>query len=100
MRFNELELKRQIKKGLDNLTPEEEINLNILNFIHTIHMNKQDFFSSTFDSHFFGDVEMTFKKRPGCLIGHVRAIIKKENRIIDYLFTDQGYELLGDLLRE
>lgn len=36
MRFNEIALKKLIKKGLDNLSLDEQISINILNFIHTI----------------------------------------------------------------
>jgi hypothetical protein len=62
MRFSEVELRKRVKKGLHNLTPEEEIDFNILNFIHCIHLNKQDFYSERFDSKLYGEIEMTFKK--------------------------------------
>ncbi len=97
MRFSELELKRIIDRGYKNMTTEEEIVFNILNFIHCIHLNKQDFFSESFNSQYFGDLEMTFKKSGCCLIGHCQAIVKKESRIVDYLFTENGYELLQDV---
>lgn len=39
---------------------------------------------------------MTFKKDSESLIGHCRAFIKNENKVIDYLFTENGYELHND----
>jgi len=49
MRFNELELKKTLRKHskneFQNLTVEEEISINILKFIHTIHLNRQDFYN-------------------------------------------------------
>lgn len=104
MRFDELELKKTIRKhsrnNFKNLTVEEEININILNFIHTIHLNKQDFYSSEFGSKYFGDLEMNFNKEAGCLIGHCRVVIKNENSVIDYLFTENGYELLSNVVKK
>lgn len=102
MRFNEFELKKILKKAsknnFDNLSTEEEISINIFNFIRTIYLNKQDFYSSKLDSKFLGDLEMSFKKRADCLIGHCRVEVKNENRIIDYLFTENGYELMNDII--
>ncbi len=104
MRFDELELKKIMKKhsksNFKNLTIEEEISINILNFINTIHLNKQNFYISKFSTKYFGDLEMTFDKEAGCLIGHCRVVIKKENREIDYLFTENGYELLSDVVKK
>jgi len=99
MLFSELELKRMVDKGFENISVEDEIKFNILNFIHCIHLNKQDFYSSCFDSHMFGDVEMIFKKEANSLIGHCRVNIKKENKVIDYLFTENDFELLQDVVR-
>ena len=100
MRFSELELKRIIDKGYKSMTTEEDITFNILNFIHCIYLNKQDFYSESFNSQLFGDLEMTFKKSGGRLIGHCQAIVKKENRIVDYLFTENGFELLQDVVKK
>lgn len=97
MRFSILELKLIIDKGQKGMTTEEKIAFNILNFIHCIILNKQDFYSESFNSHLFGDLEMTFKKRSFCLIGHCQVIIKKEDRVIDYLFTQNGFELYQDV---
>ena len=100
MRFSEIELKKIIDKGFKNITLEEEITFNILNFIHCIHANKQDFYSESFNSQLFGDLEMTFKKSGCCFIGHCQAIVKTENRIIDYLFTENGFELMQDVVKK
>lgn len=70
MRFSEIELKRIVDKGFKSITMEEEMVFNILNFIHCIHLNKQDFYSESFNSQLFGDLEMTFKKSGCCLVGH------------------------------
>ena len=43
MRYNELELKKLMKKGFDNLLLDERIAIDILNFINTVYLNKQDF---------------------------------------------------------
>jgi hypothetical protein len=99
MRFSELELKRIIDKEYTNMSIEEEITFNILNFIHCIYLNGQDFYSESFNTQFFGDLEMTFRKSGCCLVGHCQAIIKKENRVIDYLFTENGFELLQDVVK-
>lgn len=100
MRFSELELKRMIDKGFKNISVDEGIKFNILNFIHCIHLNQQDFYSSRFDSQMFGDVEMTFMKDTGSLVGHCRVVVKRENRVIDYLFTENGFELLQEVIKE
>ena len=100
MRFDELEFKRRIQKGLDNLTVVEEIDFNILNFIRCIHLNNQVFYLTSCDSQLFGDLEMTFRKDAKSLIGHCRVIVKRENRVEDYLFTEHGYEALGDIMME
>ncbi|SFH10557.1 hypothetical protein SAMN05660649_03888 [Desulfotomaculum arcticum] len=99
MFFSEIEMQKIIKKGYKNITLEEEIAFNILNFIHCIYLNKQDFYSEPFDSQLFGNLEMTFKKNACCLIGHCRAIIKNQNRTIDYLFTENGFELMKDVIK-
>lgn len=100
MHFSEIELKKMVDKGFKSISAEEEIAFNILNFIHCIHLNKQDFYSESFNSQYFGDLEMTFKKSGGCLIGHCWVFVKKENRVIDYLFTESGFELLQDIVKE
>lgn len=89
-----------IQMDFKNISVEEEIAFNILNFIHCIHLNKQDFYSESFNSQLFGDLEMTFKKSRGCLIGYCRAVVKRENRVIDYLFTENGFELLQDIVKK
>lgn len=58
MRFSESDLKMIISKGHGNMTIEDEINFNILNFIHCIHLNGQDFYSESFSSKFYGDLEI------------------------------------------
>ncbi|AKL96172.1 hypothetical protein CACET_c27270 [Clostridium aceticum] len=99
MRFNELELNKLIKKGYDKFTIEDEITFNILNFIHCIHLNKQDFYAEAFESKLFGDIEMEFKKASKCLIGYCKVYIKDRDKVLQYLFTENGYELLDDVLR-
>jgi len=47
MKYSELELKKMNKMG--DLTIEDKIKFNILNFIHTIHLNNQDFIDSSYD---------------------------------------------------
>lgn len=100
MRFSEIELKKMVDKGFMNISTEEEIAFNILNFIHCIHLNKQDFYRESFDSQYFGDLEMTFTKSGCCLIGHCSVVVKRENRVIDYLFTENGFELLQDIVKK
>ena len=100
MLLNEPELKKLMKKDIDSLSIEEQISINILNFIRCIHLNKQDFYSTRFDTKYFGDLPMTFKKKSNCLIGHCSVTIKDENRVIDYLFTENGFELMQDVVKE
>lgn len=99
MKYNELELKKMMKKGFDNLSLDELISIDILNFIRTIHLNKQDFYSARFDTQYFGDREMTFQKEENCLIGHCRVSLKDKARVIDFLFTENGYEMLSELCK-
>jgi len=63
MRYSELQLKTIMNKGLRNITIMDEITYNILNFIHCIHLNKQDFYHESFNTKYFGDLEMTFTKK-------------------------------------
>lgn len=81
-----------------NESIENEIKLNLLNFIRVIHLNEQDFYSQSFSSQYFSDLEMTFKKNSNCLIGHCRAENKKEGIVANYLFTENGFELIEDVL--
>jgi len=100
MLFNEVELTRMVKRGLKDIDVKDEIKFNILNFIHCIHLNKQDFFRNSFNSQLCGDLEMTFKKKPNSLIGHCKVFIMDENKEINYLYTENGYELLDDVLND
>ena len=79
------------------MTPEEEINFNILNFISTIHLNGDDFIETDYDSKFFGDLPMTFSKKSGQVVGIITAEVTGKK--IKYVFNDQGYENLDELLR-
>jgi hypothetical protein len=99
MKYNELELKKMMKKGFDNMSVDETISIDILNFIRTVYLNKQDFYSARFDTQYFGDREMTFKKKANCLIGHCQVSFKDEGKVIDYLFTENGYELLSEIYK-
>ncbi len=83
-----------MKKGLDNLSVDKLISIDILNFIRTIHLNKQDFYTARLDAQYFGEREMMFKKKANCLIGRCRVSLKDEGRVIEYLFTENGYEML------
>ncbi len=98
MRYSEIELKRLLNKGHENLTTEEEIAANILNFISCIHLNKQDFYSESFSSQYYGELEMDFQKKANCLIGSCRVHIKKQDKILFYLFTENGFEELRDVV--
>ena len=76
---------------------EEQIKFNILNFIRTIHLNRQNFIESSFGSEFFGELPMTFKKNTGQVMGLITATINCE--VQKYVFNDKGYEPLEDLLK-
>ena len=43
MLFNKSELKKMIDTGFSNITIEDEIKFNILNFINCIYLNKQSY---------------------------------------------------------
>jgi len=94
-----LELKKIVEHGFKNITIEDEIKFNILNFIQCIHLSKQNFYETSFDSKLFGDLQMTFKKDASSLIGYCKVVIKRENRIEEYLFTDNGYEKLNEIIK-
>lgn len=67
MKYSEIAVKKMLKAG--DLSLEEQIKFNILNFIRTIHLNELDFIESSFGSEFFGELPMTFKKNPGQVFG-------------------------------
>ena len=77
---------------------EDEIALNILGFIDCIHLNKQDFITSSYKSEYYGNLSMRFLKSENQVAGLVHVVIKNEHRIIDYLFTDKGFDQIDDLL--
>jgi hypothetical protein len=104
--YEESDLERKIGRRADHrskepvtkseLSTEEEINYNILNFIRTIHLNGQDFIESEYNSAFFGELPMTFKKKSGQVVGIITATVDGEvNR---YVFNENGYEDLDELL--
>ena len=94
LKYSEIEVKKMLKAG--DLSLEEQIKFNILNFIRTIHLNRQNFIESSFGSEFFGELPMTFKKNPGQVMGLITATINGEVR--KYVFNDKGYEALEELL--
>lgn len=94
MRYSEIEIMKLLKSG--ELSLEDEIKFNILNFIRTIYLNEQDFIESSFGSAFFGELPMTFKKREGQVMGMITATVN--GKVQKYVFNKQGYELLEDLL--
>ena len=95
MKYSEIEVKKLLKTG--NLSLEDQVKVNILNFIRTIHLNKQDFIDSTYGAEFFGDLPMTFKKKSGQVMGLITATVNGD--VQKYVFNDQGYEELEDLLK-
>lgn len=95
MKYSEVEVKRLLKSK--NLSLEDQVKVNILNFIRTIHLNEQDFIESSYGSKFFGELPMTFQKKSGQVIGIITATVNGEVR--KYVFNDKGYEELGDLLK-
>ncbi len=94
MKYSELELKRMSKDG--DLSIEDKIKFNIFNFIRTIHLNKQDFIQEFYGSEFYGELPMTFRKKPGQVMGLITVKTGDDERT--YVFNDRGYELLDDLL--
>jgi hypothetical protein len=98
MIYSELELKKMVNNGLGNLSVDDEIKFNILNFIHGIHLNKQDFLYESYNSEFFGNLNMVFTKKPLQIFGSVRVVIKDECRKMVFIFNDSGYELAEDII--
>ena len=94
MRYSELEVKRLLK--IPDLSLDNQVKVKILNFIRTIHLNEQDFIASSFDSKFFGELPMTFRKKEGQVIGGVIATVNGQKQM--YLFTEVGYEHLEYVL--
>ena len=90
MKYSEIEVKRMLKARDLNL--EEQIVFNILNFIRTIHLNRQNFIESSFGSEFYGELPMTFRKNSGQVMGLITATIDGEVR--KYVFNYKGYEPL------
>lgn len=94
MKYSEIEANKLLNAG--ELTIDERIKVNILNFIRAIHLNRQNFIKSSYESEYFGELPMTFKKNAGQVMGLITASVGGEVR--KYVFTDGGYESLEDLL--
>lgn len=94
MKYSETEILKMCE--VVDLCLEDQIQVNILNFIRTIHLNKLNFIDASFNSQYDGQMPMTFKKDSGQVMGLVTATINGEVR--KYVFNDQGYEPLDDLL--
>lgn len=95
MKYSEIEVKKLLKTK--DLSIEDQVKVNILNFIRTIHLNEQDFIESSFESKFFGELPMTFLKNAGQVMGIITATVNGEVR--KYVFNDQGYEEIENLLK-
>lgn len=52
-----------------DLSLEEQIKFNILNYIRTIYLNERDFIETSFRSESFGELPMIIKKKSGQLMG-------------------------------
>ena len=59
MKYSETEIKKLLKTK--DLSLEDQVKVNILNFIRTIHLNEEDFIESPYGSKFLG-TSMTFEK--------------------------------------
>lgn len=94
MKFSELELYKLRKITDKNI--EDHISFNILNFIHIIDLNTEDFIEISYNSKLFGNPEMIFKKKLGQVMGLITATFYNEIR--KYVFFNKGYELLEDLM--
>ncbi|GAE95288.1 hypothetical protein JCM21714_4508 [Gracilibacillus boraciitolerans JCM 21714] len=88
MKYSELELKKLSK--LKHLEREKQIINNILNFIRMIHLNGDDFIASSYDSEFFGELPMTFRKKSGQLMGLITANVDGEVKKYVFLIRDMN----------
>jgi len=94
MKYLELAVKKLLKSK--DLSIDDRIKVNILNFIRTIHLNEEDFIESTYGAEFFGELPMTFQKNAGQVMGLITATVDGE--VHKYVFNDRGYEKLEDIL--
>ena len=94
MKYSEIAVKKMLKAG--DLSLEDQIKFNILNFIKMIHLNGDDFIESAYGSEFFGEMPMTFRKNAGQVMGLITVTIDGEVR--KYVFNDKGYEELENFL--
>ncbi|WP_407267954.1 hypothetical protein [Radiobacillus sp. PE A8.2] len=94
MKYFEAAVMKMLTAG--ELSLEDQIKFNILNFIRTIHLNNQNFIESQFESEFFEELPMTFQKNEGQVMGLITATIDGEVR--KYVFNDLGNEPLEYLL--
>ena len=78
MKYSEKEIKKLLKTK--DLRLEDQVKVNILNFIRTIHLNEEDFIESPYGSKFFGVLPMTFEKKPGQVMGLITATVNGEVR--------------------
>ena len=92
MKYTIAELKKLRKITDKNI--EDRIKFNILKFIYTIHLNEQDFIEESYDTEFFGELPMTFRKNEGQVIGLITATVNGE--VQKYVFNEKGYESLED----
>ncbi|MGP4073245.1 hypothetical protein ACTWQB_11900 [Piscibacillus sp. B03] len=95
MQYSEIVIDRLM--SADELSTEEEICVNILNFIRTIQHNQLDFISTEYDSQYFGELPMTFRKEAGQVFGMITATV--EGHVKKYVFNERGYESMDDLER-
>ena len=65
MKYSEIEVKKLLKVG--NLSLEDQVKVNILNFIRTIYLNEQDFIDSAYGTEFLEGHRKISKKL--CSIG-------------------------------
>jgi len=99
MRYTEDAMNRMVKRSKRGpISLEDEIHFNLLNFIRVIHLNQQDFYSAAYNTQYYGDLEMEFMKEPNCLVGYCRATDNSNGLIYEYLFTENGFEPLENVL--
>lgn len=91
MMYSELSLRRMLKKGVDNLSKDELLKYNIMNYIRMIHLNKDDFVASRYKSRYFDGLKMYFCKEAGAIFGKIYCYWN-ETDIRVFLFNDFGYD--------
>jgi hypothetical protein len=94
MLYSDLAFNKMMGRGHLCFDVDDHIAFNILNCIRRMRLAGQDFYTASCDFRLCGRIELTFMKDRNSLVGYCRAEIKDQGRVVKYIFTEKGFELL------